>query len=344
MPLFAGRILLPNRTTEGWIEVDGGRIKAFGLDEAPTERPDATGWIVPSAVNAHTHAADTFLRDVPGKPTDLAQLVGPGGWKHTHLAKGTPEEMVAGMERLYEESAQGGAPLLIDFREGGADGLRLARQADVQAQWFGRPSTNTFDEDEADDVLALGHGIGLSAMRDFARARDVERWAEAAQERRKPFALHVSEGVREDMDRAIALNPRFVVHACQATRGDMDALADASIPIVVCPRSNRFFGIKPNVPAMLKAGLTVAIGTDNGMLQSGDVWAELGQLQAWFPELRDDVLLRMACYGGRRVAQIEAPQLRVGAAADWVVLPPKPVPRGSKDKPVLAPREDPDVA
>jgi cytosine/adenosine deaminase-related metal-dependent hydrolase len=40
----------------------------------------------------------------------------------------------------------------------------------------------------------------------------------------------------------LELNPDFIVHGNEMTDEDMEDIADAGIPVVICPRSNAFFG------------------------------------------------------------------------------------------------------
>jgi cytosine/adenosine deaminase-related metal-dependent hydrolase len=305
---------------------------------APPTRPDAEGWIVPSPVNAHTHVADTCLRDLPGKPATVPELVGPGGWKHRHLAAAQPAEMEAGIRRYVDEMAAVGTARFLDFREGGLHGVRLlkglADALPVRPVVLGRPLRNTFDEAEAAALLAEADGIGLSARRDFERPADVEAWAEACHKARKPFALHASEARREDMEAILALEPSFLVHCTQATHDDLEAVADLGIPIVVSPRSNAYYGIKTPVDRMLAAGVDVAVGTDNGMLHDGDLWADVALVRAWYPGLRIDHLLRMATWTGRTVAGLPAAlPPRTGQPLDVVVLPEHPLSGGDAGKP-----------
>ena len=63
----------------------------------------------------------------------------------------------------------------------------------------------------------------------------------------------------------MSLEPAFVVHMVEATDADILACADAGIPIVICPRSNRFFGKTARAARMLELGAEVALGTDNAM-------------------------------------------------------------------------------
>jgi cytosine/adenosine deaminase-related metal-dependent hydrolase len=335
--LVAGRMLLEDSTLEAWISSEGGRVVDWGEGEPPG-KPDATGWIVPAPVNAHTHVGDSFLRDVPGKPGSLAELVGPGGWKHRNLAHAQADLMRAGIQAQVANMASYGTSRFIDFREGGLGGVvflrALAEDLEVQPIILGRPASNTFIEAEAQRLIQEADGIGLSARRDFARASDVESWAEVCHKARKPFALHASEGKREDIESLIALEPTFLVHCTQASPGNLRQLADAEIPVVVCPRSNAHFGMKTPLPAMLDAGCHVALGTDNGMLNDGNLLAELEQLQSWWPRVPTEQLLRIATSNGRRLAGL-APALppKRGAALDLVVYPDPPLRAANKGKP-----------
>ncbi|MGB0652239.1 MAG: amidohydrolase family protein [Thermoplasmatota archaeon] len=342
MPLFAGRILLSDRTIEGYLQVEGGRITAMGEGE-PEERPDARGWIVPFPVNGHTHAADTFLRSRRPKGASVKELVGPGGWKHQMLAAASDDDHTASFQALAGEMAGLGTSHFIDFREGGVPGARLLRDvADdlpVRPVILGRGAAHggRFDEDEARELLQVADGIGLSGLRDLPR-RDLEAWAEAARDARKPLAIHVSEDQRDDIDLALSLEPTFVVHMVQGTRSDFEELAAARVPVVVCPRSNRAFGLRPPVPLMVQEGVTVALGTDNGMLADGDLLAEAGQLKAWYRDrLSDETLLRMMTHGARALLGLPAWKPKVGGPADAIVLPVRPIAPAATVKPPAPP-------
>jgi cytosine/adenosine deaminase-related metal-dependent hydrolase len=333
---------LAEETIDGWLEADGAKVVAWG-EGPPPSKPDAKGWIVPAPVNAHTHVADAALRDRPGKPHTVAELVGPGGWKQQNLARTSGEEVRAGVDQYVGEMAALGTSHFIDFREGGLAGVRLLREmaADLPVQPFilGRPLRNTFDDAEAKAIVAAADGIGLSALRDFEDAADVEAWAEACHRARKPFALHASEAKREDMDRILALAPSFLVHCTQATKADLESVADAGVPVVVCPRSNAHYDMKTPIDRMRAAGVTVAVGTDNGMLQDGNLLAELSLLQAWSAKTPLEELLRMATWNGRGLARLPAalPPKR-GKALDVIVLPERPLPETASTKPGMSVR------
>lgn len=338
MPLFAGRLLLGDSAVEGWLEADGGKVLDWGEGASP-RKPDGKGWICPAPVNAHTHAADAFLRDLPGKPDTVADLVGPGGWKHRNLAHAQADAMRTGIERYVAEMAALGTSRFIDFREGGLGGVvflrSLAEDLPVQPIIMGRPASNTtFDDNEAFRLVQDADGIGLSALRDFERRGDAEAWADLCHKHRKPFALHASEAKHEDIHAVLALEPDFIVHCTQATKADLHAIADQGASIVVCPRSNAHYGMKTPLDAMLAAGCSVAVGTDNGMLNDGNLLAELALLHGWFPKVTVEALLRMATWNGRALAHLPPPlPPKKGRAMELVVLPDVPFQASGAGKP-----------
>lgn len=337
MPLFAGRLLLRHEAVEGWLEMEGNRAVGWG-EGTPPARPDATGWIVPAPVNAHTHAADAFLRGEPGKPRTVPELVGPAGWKHRRLHAANEAQVVAGIAAYASEMAAIGTAAFIDFREGGVAGARLLRHLADDLPCLpvvlGRPAQTDFREEEAEELLPIVAGIGLSARRDFADPADLEAWAEAAHARRKTLALHASEARHEALEPLLALEPDFLVHCTQATKAEMEALAGEGVAVAVCPRSNAWFGLKTPIRRLREAGVRVAVGTDNGMLNDGNLLADLALLRAWDPEVGMEELLRMATWNGRDLARLPpAWPPRRDAPLDLVVLPEDPLPPAPDPRP-----------
>ncbi len=335
--LFAGRLLLADREPEGWVQVERGRVLSWGKGEAPGPAR-ATGWIVPSAVNAHTHVADAFLRNRPGKPHSVAELFGPGGWKHQQLAQADPSKQAEATAAYVGEMAGCGTGSFLDFREGGLGGIQWLRSLELDANpvILGRPAKGGVDEREIEAVLDAADGIGLSGVRDM-KPKHIEAWANASHEARKPFAIHVSEDARDDMDLVLSWEPSFVVHMTQGTARDFEALAAARVPVVVCPRSNAHFGWRVPLAALREAQCTIAVGTDNGMLQDGNIWSELALLRAADPTASTPELLRMATHNGRALLGLPPalPPTR-GAPLDALVLPADPVPGPTRRRPGLA--------
>ena len=278
-----------------------------------------SGVFLPTLVNAHTHCADAGARPEPGMT--LEQLVAPpDGLKHRYLRE-TPRDMIVSDIRRYaEESSRNGISTFLDFREGGADGCGMLREASPDGFVMGRPVSPEYDEEEMTRITSVADGIALSSISDMDR-RYVDMCAEAAHRAGKPFAIHVSERVREDIEFVLSLEPAFVVHMVQATPSDLRMCADRGVPVVVCPRSNAFFGMVSPLSRMLDAGVTLALGTDNAMLCS--------------PDLRPEALLASRILTGQgRDGRVVLDILADGSTVISDVL-------GIPRRPVLLPLPDP---
>ena len=302
MRSYGGLRFAGGRWRRDYLVVEGDRFA--GWSSEPKEDL-VEGVILPPLIDAHVHTADTFLRDRLPPDIDLDGAVGPGGLKHRALADADGGTVIDSIASFLEEAASRGVAAAIDFREGGVRGLELLREAvrrhgstigsgdegggtadmgDIHGGSgpvggsvslaggtmttplrthvvpLGRP-----DGDDIRGVLAASAGLGLSALRDL-RWEDAKRWAAAAHDAGKALALHASEERREDIDRVLSLRPDMLVHCTACTEGDLRAIARRGVPVVVCPRSNDRFGIDLDVGRMLRAGVTVALGTDNGMV------------------------------------------------------------------------------
>ena len=269
------------KVADGFIFTEHGLIRGHAVSdgnttellEGPSEHvPDIRGVIVPELVDAHTHCADAGVKPRPGMT--LEELVAPpDGLKHVYLRTTPREKLVKDMRSFGIQARSNGIGTFIDFREGGAEGCRMAREACPDAVILGRPISPEFDASEIDDILSVADGIALSSLKDMDHVY-AEKVADQVHRAGKAFALHVSERVREDIDTVLSLEPAFVVHMVEATDPDLRKCVDSDIPIAVCPRSNRYFGKTPPLRRMMEAGNTVAMGTDNAMLCAPDLRPE----------------------------------------------------------------------
>ncbi|HLE97742.1 MAG TPA: amidohydrolase family protein, partial [Candidatus Thermoplasmatota archaeon] len=298
-PLWRDGAFEPDR----WIEVENGVLVTLGRG-APPRAPDVHGAMLPTFVDAHTHVADRLARGRVAAGTSLAEAVAPPeGLKHRMLAAATADEVVASARAALEEARAAGTGCIVDFREGGAAGVLAlrdaARGAGVRALALGRPDVPGA---ALDDVLAAADGLGLSGLADVA-PEEAARQARAARAAGKLFALHGSEGRREDVDAMLALRPDLVVHATHATKDDAARLADARVPVALCPRSNeRLVGRLPDARMLLDAGVALALGTDNAMLHATSVLDELRAARRLLHGVRPEELL---------AAAVDAPRARV---------------------------------
>jgi cytosine/adenosine deaminase-related metal-dependent hydrolase len=93
-----------------------------------------------------------------------------------------------------------------------------------------------------------------------------------------------------------------LVHLTDAHSEELDRVARAGAPVVVCPRSNLFIEVKlPPLREMLRAGIMPALGTDSlASNLSLDVLAEARALGDRFPNVPKATLLTMATAAGAR--------------------------------------------
>ena len=288
-------------------------------------QPIAEGLIVPGLWNAHTHLGDAVVtQELKGTIEEL--VAPPHGLKHRVLARAKDEAVIAAMRRAMATMLRTGTTGFSDFREGGLKGLKLLYAAvsalPLQGIALARPSALTYDPREVGAILRASDGIALSSYVDWP-AGQIEKIAADVRRAKKLFAIHCSERIREDIDRVLDLKPAFLVHMVQATESDLERCADARVPIVVCPRSNAFFGMTPDIPRMARTGVDVRLGTDNAMINVPSMIREI-EFAYRIARMKGDVPAR-EIFGmalrGRRLADPESScSIRVGERADLIVF------------------------
>ena len=270
MACYSGLVWNGDGFTEGYAIIEDGRLVEKG-DGIPGDSI-RVGHILPGITDGHTHLGDAGLR--LDRRYGLEELVAPpDGLKHRYLRDTPPDVIGRDMADYARRLRDSGVSRVVDFREGGVEGARIMREAVPDAVILGRTVSKEFDPNEADGLLDMADGIGIPSITDLPD-RYVSALADAAHRRGKHLALHVSERIREDIDRVLSLEPDFIVHMCEATDRDLRACADAGIPIVVCARSNMYFGKVPPLKRMYDAGVELCIGTDNAMIASPDIFEE----------------------------------------------------------------------
>jgi len=271
MDILSGSVLTEDGIIDGFVCIENGVVTAVE-EGIPPEPPLASGLITLPMVNSHTHCADAGLKVSSGMT--IEELIAPPeGLKHIYL-RGLEESSLENNIIAYARTSEmNGIGTFIDFREGGERGCRTLRKAAPGSTILGRPLSEEYDPYEISKILDVADGIGISGISDMDH-RYIENVADQTRERRKIFAIHASERVREDIDLILSLDPAFVVHMVEATDSDLLKCAESEVPVVVCARSNLYFGKVPPVKRMLDCGVDVAIGTDNAMLCDPDMRSE----------------------------------------------------------------------
>jgi cytosine/adenosine deaminase-related metal-dependent hydrolase len=323
MQYVSGLILTEAGFQPGHIGFEDGMVKMVG--EGPWDEPIVSGYILPTFVNAHTHLAD--FRVPVDLTLDLEQVVAPPhGLKHRYLSQAPPEEIARSFNLLSRKMIKNGISRFIDFREGGVDGAKLLagiKRGGAAPTIMGRPKAPVFDRDEVEGILQVADGIGVSSMLDWPY-EELRAVAELTRSRGKRFALHCSERVREDIDLVLDLRPSFLVHMVEATAGDLELCKGANVPIVVCPRSNMFFGKLPPLAKMVRSGVDLALGTDNAMTALPDMVTEMefaGRVLRSQGVQRMDPVLDMAFRGGRLILnEMHNIGMAPGSPCDFMVV------------------------
>jgi len=289
---------------DGYILVEDGEVVEVCRGTAPEGSNKAV--IMHAFVNAHTHIGDSFAYPAP-RGTVEEIVAPPNGYKHRMLRTASRQQKVAGMRDSVSVMANTGTSAFIDFREEGAEGIQAAKESadhmPVTAVLLGRPVHANASSEALADFVSLCDGFGMSSLRDWPRDF-LERASKAAKGKGRLFGIHASEVVREDVDSILDLKPDFIVHMTAASDDDLRAVAEAHVPVVVCPRSNEFFGIDPRIPLLLNAGVEVALGTDNGMICRPDMLEELRaacRLSLSHGGLAPADAIRLATHSGRKV-------------------------------------------
>ncbi|MFP4628778.1 MAG: amidohydrolase family protein [Halobacteriales archaeon] len=289
----------------GRLVVEDGAVEAI-----ERERVASDAIVVPAFVNAHVHLGDSVAKDA-GAGLTLRELVAPpDGLKHRLLRAAGAAELEGAMRRTLRFMRRGGTGACADFREGGPEGVRQLRTAadglDIDALALGRGDPT---------VLEVADGYGASGAADdtFDAAR------QAAAAAGKPFGIHAGEVDAGDINPALDLEPDFLVHMVHAEALHLDRVEDAGTPVVVCPRANASTGVgRPPVPALLER-TTVALGTDNVMLNSPSMFREMAQTAIQY-DLDDATVLRMATANGATVFDRPDGALEPGRPARYLVI------------------------
>ncbi|MGV8175939.1 MAG: amidohydrolase family protein [Methanothrix sp.] len=282
---------------EGYISIRDGIIREFGTEHVEA---DFEGIVCPRFVNAHVHLGDSAFKDPPFLP--LHELVGPAGLKSRMLAGAPRELIVEGMRRSLSQMAATGTYAFMDFREGGAEGvdmlLEAVRGLALLPLIFGRPDFGRTD------IHQSCFGIGISSTRDLSIDL-IEASVAKARRAGKAVGIHAGEAGRDDIDSALALEPDFLVHMTQASGSDLRKAARSGVPVVVCPRSNLVTGVGlPDIEAMLDQGICLAVGTDNVMLNSPDMFDEMHLISKAL--LHDDrQVFKMCTLNGAKVTGLD---------------------------------------
>ena len=324
-PSYMGRwILIPEGVKRGFLRIEEDEVVEICEGDAPPESTKSL--ILPSFVNAHTHIGDSLAYPAPrGSLEDI--VAPPSGYKHRILRSTSRSVKIDAMRQAMLLMSSTGTSVFADFREEGLEGTRALSEAlmprSPRPVVLGRPLSSEATDEEIASIMNQCDGMAMSAVRDWPYEL-LERISRITRGSGKMFSLHASEAVREEIGPVLELKPDFLVHMVNATDADLERTADAKVPVVACPTSNSFFRLKPDIARMIRMGVEVGLGTDNGMITRPDMMTELKAAYATRVQgtgLTPLEAVNLAVFGGRKVLNPKAKiTLDTGLKSDLSVV------------------------
>ncbi|MHC1791244.1 amidohydrolase family protein [Solidesulfovibrio sp.] len=338
----------------------GPRVRVLaGFDGPVSDLGEAV--LVPGLINAHCHLELSHLRGASPTGVGFCAWV---SWLMTRpraalspavLARAVAEMAASGTGAVIDVGSRAGPAVAAALRAAGLAGLVCQ-----EVLGWGKtapaeiPPALAAAAGDAVAASASGHALYSTSPDNLGRALAVCR------RRDTPFCLHLAEhpgevellaagtGAFADLLRgrllpghwsapgrtpvaeALAqglLGPRtLAVHAVHLTPDDVAILAGSGATVCLCPRSNARIGVgTADVPALLAAGIPLALGTDS--LASNDdlnLWNEVRALFAAHPALPGPaVLAALTAVPARLLGPAhDLGRLAPGAQGGFAVIPP----------------------
>lgn len=315
--IIAGDELEP---IEGYIKVKDGRIKEIGSGSCPHKNAVDVkrGIVFPSFTNAHVHLMDSVAKDA-GAYEKIGKRVGKGGIKFQILEE-RKRQVPAGIRASLKEMAAGGTSAFCDFREGGPSGVKIKPRVKNGPKGIilGRPNGG-----DISSVLDGCDGIGVSSVSDYSK-NELKDIKNATRKKKKILAVHAGE-VKDDVKESLKLGPDFLVHLTNAKSASLEAVFKKRVPVVICPSANAMLGVGlPKIRELLE-NTTVALGTDNVMINSTDMFREVEFTFKAARALAKDhkfdarAILGAATVNGRELLGLENNAITEGNVADFVI-------------------------
>lgn len=278
--------------------------ETFGkLNQKKGKAIDCEGLLlVPGFINMHTHIGDSIAKDVTLSGTVDNKIHPVLGAKQRILKQSNPEHLISFMKNTCHSMIRKGITTFVDFREGGSYGVVLLQKAlehkPIRGVILGRvesyhdhaqikknlPLSGDIKKNLA-AVIKISDGIGISganensdsALQYYSKTKKIR--AIHSSETKQSILVSKKITKRTETERALQMKPHFMIHMTYAGMADLKKVAKKTRGIVICPRANSSLaeGI-PNFEAMQNAGCKVAIGTDNVMINSPDMFREMDYL------------------------------------------------------------------
>ncbi|QIW23242.1 hypothetical protein EWF20_03170 [Sulfolobus sp. S-194] len=235
--------------------------------------------LVPPLINFHTHSGDFTFPEI-GIDKTIKELVGdPHSEKYKYF-KLYKDKVNEGIREFIRKSINFGIIGILDFREEGVEGVLKAKKSIdlIDIHYFSLGRLDKFDEKELEALAKVAEGYGLPSPSYHSRKElNVIKNHFATKIRAIHFAETKKQYLRDSLEEIIvSYSPNLIIHGTHFSINEFYLLKNEKIPLVVCPRSNLWFGIgMPNISAAYDVGVTVFYGSDNGSWISPNLWKDL---------------------------------------------------------------------
>ncbi|MEK0366471.1 MAG: amidohydrolase family protein [Nitrosopumilus sp.] len=305
--------------------------------------------LIPGFINAHTHIGDSIGKDVILNSSVDKRIHPVFGAKSKILKNTSPENLANFMKNTCHSMIRKGITTFVDFREGGLDGVILLKKvlSNIpirsiilgRVEFYQRPSeirkNQPFPRDKNEDLTELlkkCDGLGISGANENSTSvlnhysKTTKLRVIHSSETKQSVSTSKKVTRKSETVRALSLKPHFLVHMTFASKSDLCAVAKKTRGIVICPRANSSLaeGI-PDIELMQKAGCTLALGTDNVMINSPDMFREMDFL--WKvtmgihkKRINPKEILKMATVNGGKLLKKDIGVIETGKIADCIFL------------------------
>ena len=335
------------------IQIQNGTFKRIQSNIKSSRKEDSIDCegllVLPGFVNEHTHIGDSIGKDVTLNSSVDKRIHPVFGAKSKILKKTSPENLANFMKNSCHSMIRKGITTFVDFREGGLDGVLLLKkvlsETPLRSIILGRiefyhevdqiRKNSSFPKEkisELTELLKKCDGIGISGANENSNSvlnyysKTTKLRAIHSSETKQSVSKSKKTFRKSETIRALTLKPHFLIHMTHASKSDLFSTAKKTRGIVICPRANSSLaeGI-PDIELMQKSGCTLALGTDNVMINSPDMFREMDYL--WkvtmgIHKKRIDPkeILKMATANGGKILKKDIGVIGNGKIADCIFI------------------------
>jgi len=297
--LYGSDLKLIEKTS---IEITGNTFQKISSEIKPSKNKvvNCKGLLlIPGLINSHTHIGDSVAKDIALNDNVNSKIHPVFGVKQKILRETNPKKLIIFMRKSAKSMLKKGITTFVDFRESGLDGVLLIQKAlsdiPIRAVILGRiefyqsksqikknmPIPKSY-LNQLEPLLKNCDGLGISgsnensdsSLKQLSKAKEIR--AIHCAETMQSYLKSKQMTKKTEPERSMFLKPDFLVHMTYASKNDLSLVSKKIRGIVVCPRANASLaeGI-PDIDQMLKLNCNIAIGTDNVMINSPDMFREM---------------------------------------------------------------------